>query len=218
MGSESYVAAPSDGRSAPGVLVLHAWWGLNDTMRGICDRLAAEGFVALAPDLFGDGSVATTPREAEALVKAVSDSAVVERAEQGLHALLGHPAAEGGRAGVIGFSFGAAYALWLSRRRPEVVAVVTFYGTEGGEGEFATSQAAYLGHYAPGDEWEPDELVDATETAIRAGGRTVAMHRYEGTRHWFFEPDRPEFDPAAAGLAWQRTVAFLHENLGVSAA
>ncbi|HZO89465.1 MAG TPA: dienelactone hydrolase family protein [Chthonomonadaceae bacterium] len=214
MNSEPYVAAPSEGRTAPGVLVLHAWWGLNDTFRGVCDRLAAEGFVALAPDIYGDGVIATTVEDAEAHMRAASDSAMRERVEWALDALLAHPAVVGRSVGVIGFSLGAAFALWLSRRRPEVGAVVTFYGTDGGSGDYAPSHAAYLGHYAPGDEWEPDEAVTATEEVIRAGGRSVAIHRYAGTRHWFFELDRPEFDPDVADLAWKRTIAFLRENLG----
>lgn len=214
METEPYVALPKGGRGGPGVLVLHAWWGLNDTFRALCDRLAAEGYVALAPDLFGDGFVAKTAEEAETRVSADVDGAALPRAEAALDALLVHPAIEGAQVGVAGFSFGAAPALWLGRKRPEVGAVGAFYGTDGGAGDYKASNAAYLGHFAAGDPWEPEQVVAATEATIRRGGRPVAFHRYEGTRHWFFEPDRPEFDPAAADLAWQRTLAFLRETIG----
>lgn len=207
-----YTSVPPEGRQGPGVLVLHAWWGLNETFRSVCDRLADDGFVGLAPDLFGDGRVVTTPADAEARVQSADWSAMEGRAEAGLDALLAHPALLGRQVGVVGFSLGAFNALGLSRRRPEIGAVVAYYGTNGGD--FSGSHAAYLGHFVPGDEWEADEDVDALAAAIRSAGREFVLHRYPGTRHWFVEPDRPEYDPEAAALAWDRTIAFLRENLG----
>lgn len=208
----THVAVPAAGRSGPGVLALHAWWGLNDTFRGLADRLAGEGFVAIAPDLFGDSKVVTTVEEAETRLEAASGKDMAARAESELDELLAHPAVIGRQVGVIGFSLGAAQALKLSQERPEVAAVVAFYGSA--DGDFSASHAAFLGHFAPGDEWEPDEGVDALEASLRAAGRSVTFERYPGTRHWFFEPDRPESDPAAADLAWTRTIAFLREHLG----
>jgi carboxymethylenebutenolidase len=210
--SATYVAVPAAGRSGPGVLVLHAWWGLNDTFRDLADRLADEGFVALAPDLFGDSGVVKTVDEAEARTEAASGADMAARAESGLEEVLAHPAVIGRQVGVVGFSLGAAWALKLSQHRPEVAAVVAFYGTA--DGDYSRSHAAYLGHYAPGDEWEPDDDVDTFEAKLRAAGRPVSFERYAGARHWFFEPDRPEYDRAAADLAWNRTIAFLREQLG----
>ena len=109
---------------------------------------------------------------------------------------------------------GAAWAIELAtgERPDDFAAVVLFYGA--GEGDFAPSRAAFLGHFAPGDEWEPDEGVAALEAAIRAAGKEVTFHRYPGAGHWFFEADRPDaYDPAAAELAWERTVAHLRRHL-----
>ena len=207
-----YVAVPSDGRVGPGVLVLHAWWGLNQTFRGVCDRLAEAGFVALAPDLYGDGAIATTVADAEARVGSADRAAMGARAAASLDELLAHPAVIGRQVGVIGFSLGAMWALHLSQRRPEIAAATVFYGSM--NDDYAASHAAYLGHFAPGDDWEPDEEVAAMEASIRRGGRDITAYRYPGTSHWFFEPDRPEYDAAPAELAWTRTIAFLREQLG----
>jgi carboxymethylenebutenolidase len=210
-GTRAYIARP-EVREGAGVLVLHAWWGLNDTFTGACDRLAAEGFIAVAPDLFGDGRIVTTVEEAEAQTEQAFGEAMLDRAEGGLDALLAERGLLGREVGVIGFSMGVPWALSLAERRPEIGAVVVFYGTGGGD--LGKSDAAYLGHFVPGDELEPDAGVDALVGTLREAGRDVTIHRYAGTSHWFIEPDRPEYDAEAANLAWERTIAFLRENLG----
>jgi carboxymethylenebutenolidase len=122
------------------------------------------------------------------------------------------PAVSEGPIAVIGFSLGAYWALHLSQVRPQDVnATVVFYGTD--DGDYQTARAAYLGHFAEHDAFEPLEAVRALEEKIRAAGREVTFHVYPGARHWFFEPNRPEYDPAAAELAWERTLAFLYDHL-----
>lgn len=206
-----YLALPATG-SGPGVLVLHAWWGLNGFFRGLCDRLAAEGFVALAPDAY-EGRVAATIPEAERLVNELKGDEYRAVVGGGIAALGAHPAARGGRVALLGCSLGASGALEWSVRQPEAVAaVVAFYGSRS-DLDFTDARAAYLGHFAEHDEWEPEEEVRATDEHLRAAARPVAFHRYPGTGHWFFEDDRPDaYDPAAAALAWQRTLAFLREH------
>jgi len=210
-GPEGYLALPSTGRG-PGVLVLHAWWGLNDTVKAFCERLAGKGFVVFAPDLY-HGQLATTVEDAERLAEALDNQQARADVAAAVD-LLTERTAPGGRGiAVVGFSLGAFYALDLSVSDPERVStVVLFYGT--GPGDYARSRAAYLGHFAEKDPFEPAENVDWLEGALRAAGRPVTFYRYPGTGHWFFEPDRTDaYDEAAATLAWERTLAFLKASL-----
>jgi carboxymethylenebutenolidase len=212
-GNRAYLAVPESGTGA-GVLVLHAWWGLTSVFTDVCDRLAAAGYVALAPSLFPGGATAATIAEAEVLRDAHDEAAVVEPVVQvATEQLRGLPAETGAQIGAIGFSLGAYWALHLSQVRPDdVSAVVVFYGTD--DGDYRTARAAYLGHFAEHDDFEPLEAVRALEAKIGAAGREVTFHVYPGTGHWFVEPNRPDvYDAAAAELAWERTLAFLKTRL-----
>ncbi len=211
--SKSYIAVPKSGKG-PGVLVLHAWWGLNDVFRGVCDRLAQAGFVALAPDMFS-GKVVQTVEEAEQLVSHLDwTKDIPPRILPAVDELRDHPAVSAGM-GVVGFSFGAFWALWLAEHQPEVLRAVTlFYGTNGGSGDFRQSHAAFLGHFAENDPNEPTEVVQAMEKKLKEDNCPTTFFTYPGAGHWFFEPDRPDaYNPAAAQLAWDRTIAFLREQL-----
>jgi carboxymethylenebutenolidase len=204
-----FLAAPPRG-TGPGALVLHAWWGLNDTIKAVCARLADAGFVAFAPDLY-HGQVAETIPDAEALGKALDANHLQAKAEiaEAVRFLIDRAGQADHGLAVIGFSLGAYYALNVSAADPDHIhTVVLFYGT--GDGDFDNARAAYLGHFAEDDEFEPPANVDGLEAALRQAGRPVTFYRYPGAGHWFFEPDRPQaYDPAAAGLAWDRTLAFL---------
>lgn len=207
-----YLAVPERG-SGPGVLVLHAWWGLTGVFTDVCDRLAAAGFVAFAPDLYG-GQTATTIDAAERLMEqsdfGLQRTIVVAAATY----LRAHPAVTGPAIGTIGFSMGANWALQLSTLQPgDVAAVVLFYGID--PIDLAASRAAYLGHFAEQDDYEPLQSVRALEEQIRSAGREVTFYVYPATGHWFFEANRPNaYDAASASLAWQRTIAFLEQHLG----
>src|SRR6266540_1335539 len=199
---QGFLAVPLTGKG-PGVLVLHAWWGLNDTMKAFCTQLAESGFVAFAPDLY-HGKVADTIPDAENLGKALDANHLQAKAEIAeATKFLNERAGQADRGlAVIGFSLGAYYALDLSNADPEHIgSAVIFYGT--GADDFSNSRAEYLGHFAENDEFEPQSNVDELEEALRRAGRPVRFYRYSGTGHWFFEPDRSQaFNPAAASLAW----------------
>lgn len=204
-----FLAQPPGGPGAP-VLVLHAWWGLNDTVKAYCTQLAAAGFTVFAPDLYR-GQVTEQVAEAERL-----SSALLGRLEQPRADLAAAAAFVHGQAGrparglaVVGFSLGAFFALDLSVSDPQHVhSVVVYYGTR--PGDYAAARASYLGHYAETDPFEPTTEVDALQAALRRAGRPATFHRYPGTGHWFAEADRVQaYDAAAAALAWQRTLAFL---------
>lgn len=205
-----YLALPTQG-SGPGVMVLHAWWGLNSFFHELCDRLAGAGFVAFAPDLY-QGRVVATIDEAEQLLNQRDTPAMQAIAEGALAYLRAHPAVRGAGVAALGFSMGAAWAAEMASAAPaDIPAVVLFYGTVGAD--FAAARAAYLAHFGENDDFEPIDGVRQMEADIRAAGREVTLHVYPGAQHWFFETDRPEYDAPAAELAWQRTVEFLREQL-----
>ncbi len=209
---DGYLAVPPGGEGDP-VLVLHAWWGLNDEMKAFCRRLAESGFTAFAPDLY-HGRIADTIPAAEALGKALDANEHQARAEiaEAAAFLVDRAGAADRGLAVVGFSLGAYYALELSVSASEMVhSVVIFYGT--GVEDFNGSRATYLGHFAENDEFEPQSSVDALEAAIRRAGRPVTIYLYPGVGHWFFESDRPQaYNPTAAELAWERTRAFLRRS------
>jgi carboxymethylenebutenolidase len=212
---QGFLAVPPAGQG-PGVLVLHAWWGLNETIKAFCTRLADSGFVAFAPDLY-HGKVAEDIAGAEALGKALDANHLQARAEIAQATLfLNETVGQDGRGlVVIGFSLGAYYALDLAAAEPEHIrSVVIFYGT--GPADFTRSKATYLGHFAENDEFEPRSNVDELEQSLRRAGHPVTFYHYPGTGHWFFEPDRPAYNPAAASLAWDRTLAFLKRSFAVA--
>ncbi len=206
-----YLALPRGG-SGPGVLVLHAWWGLNGFFKGVCDRLAQEGFVALAPDFY-HGKIATTIEEAERLAEERDKKQGLAEMTAAVTYLRRHPAVQGQGIGCLGFSMGGWSAFELSCVLPsEIVAVVSFYSS-GPAAEYAAATAVYQGHFAKGDEWEDDEYVDQLETALQAAGREAAFYRYSGVKHWFMEENRPEYNAETARVAWQRTLDFLRGAL-----
>jgi carboxymethylenebutenolidase len=196
--------------TAPGVVVLHAWWGLNDDVIAYADRLASSGFRVVAPDIF-DGRVAKTIEEAEKLTQAGDEVAedIVLAAVDELSTRIGPD----GRLAVLGFSFGAAYAIWAPSKRQRLAGSVVYYGSYWGD-FLAQSKAPLLGHFAEHDPFEPEENVAALEAGLREARRAATVHRYPGTGHWFAEPSRTDaYNRDAAELAFDRSVTFLNEQL-----
>jgi carboxymethylenebutenolidase len=212
-----YLAVPERG-IGPGVLVLHAWWGLTDVFKQVCDRLAEAGFVALAPDLY-HGKTTAALEEAQALGASLDQD--VERWRGDIAGAVQvlrqhdatHLANERSKLAFVGFSLGGAYALDMSVNLAEdISAVVTFY-TAYTEPDYSRATAAYLCHFAEHDPFEPAESVAEMEQVLQAAGRPVTVYTYPGTKHWFFEENRPEYDAEAARVAWERTSEFLHQRL-----
>ncbi len=205
----AYLAEPENG--GPGILLLHAWWGLKPFFKQTCDRLAEQGFIVLAPDL-REGQIARTIDEAEQLNQKSNSRRTGEIVTAVEDYLLGLPGRKSDRIGVIGFSLGAAWALSVAAEMPEkVAATVLFYGS--GDEDLAKVRSKILGHFSEVDEWESYDQTQAAEQKMRAAGIDVKFHIYPGKAHWFVEEDRPEYDAAAARLAWDRTSHFLKQNL-----
>jgi carboxymethylenebutenolidase len=209
--TNQYLALPANG-NGKGILVLHAWWGLNDFMRRLCQRLAEEGYTALAPDLY-HGKTAMTIDEAKALRGKLKREQVNADILAGLEALKSTPSVTHPRLGLIGFSLGAYMALGLSVEHPaDFGAVSAFYGAR--NADYSAAQAAYQGHFAETDPYESVSGVKKLEKALKAAGRPATFYTYPGTGHWFFEDDRPDaYNAPAAQLAWKRTLEFLQGAL-----
>jgi carboxymethylenebutenolidase len=181
---------------------------LNPFFKEVCDKLAAQGFTALAPDLY-QGRLANTIDEAKALMENRDSELmgdIVKAAKDHLAAL------NAGRLiGVLGFSMGASWSLVLATSEPDIAAAVLFYGSDGVD--FSKIKAKILGHYAEEDDWEPLDGIKAMEADMKTAGLDVTIHTYPKAGHWFVENDRPEYDSASALLAWSRTFEFLRKNL-----
>jgi carboxymethylenebutenolidase len=196
-----------------GIIVLHAWWGLNDFIKGFCEQLAKEGFIVLAPDLY-HGKIATTIDEAKRLRSKLKPDQVSTDILSAVERLQNNPAVMNRSLAVVGFSLGAYWALWLSLERPTAIKAVTvFYGTK--NADYAQTQAAYLGHFAGSDAWVAKSGIKKLEKNLQSAHRQATFYIYEGTGHWFFEKDRKEaYNAQAAQLAWKRTLEFLQVQLG----
>lgn len=208
---QCYLAEPYMGAGGPGILLLHAWWGLKPFFQQTCDRIAEQGFVVLAPDL-RDGHVAKTVDEAQEMMDKSDNRQVEAMIMNAKNYLLHYPSRIKRKIAVIGFSMGAAWALDVAADRPQhVAAVVTFYGA--GDVDVSALHARIIGHFSDVDEWEPYDGIKGLERKMKAAGVDVEFYTYPGKAHWFVEEDRPEYDAAAARLAWNRTFAFLKQTL-----
>jgi carboxymethylenebutenolidase len=190
---------------APGVLLLHPWWGVTPAVRWWADQLVAAGRRVLVPDLF-DGATASTEDEAEAL----ADAALADPATAELVAGCADTLADDGLPWVaMGFSLGAFLACPLAGRGAAAPdELVLFYGGRPPAGSDVRIRRVEL-HVAPGDPWFSAEELEEVSSGFRGAGAEVVVHRYEGARHWFAEPGSPGFDAAAAELARNRVVTRL---------
>ena len=192
-----------------GVLVLHPWWGLNDDVRASAERLRRDGYQVATPDLY-HGRVATTIEAAKSLSREVSknwQSAMTE-IEEAFEKL--SPQAD--RVAVLAWSMGVWFSWQLAQGHPDrIKGLVSYYGY--GEVEQGKPLPPILGHFAENDEYEALADVRDAEKKVVENGGDVTFHVYPGTRHWFDEPSRPEYDKAASELAFGRTLAFLKKQL-----
>ncbi|MEO0539823.1 MAG: dienelactone hydrolase family protein [Cyanobacteria bacterium P01_A01_bin.105] len=211
-----YLAKPADATGPlPGLIVIQEWWGLNDNIRAMTRRLAHEGYVALAVDLYG-GEVADTPDQARALVQAALQAP--EQLTQNLVAAYEYLENEqqAPAIGSIGWCFGGTWSLNTALALPtELDAAVIYYG-----GQIATDpgvleplQMPIQGHFGELDSNPSPETVAAFEAALDGLGKAADVYLYEGANHAFANPSGTRYNAAAAELAWERTVEFFGEHL-----
>ncbi|MCB1245809.1 MAG: dienelactone hydrolase family protein [Acidimicrobiia bacterium] len=192
----------------PGVVVLHAWWGLVDDITDYADQLAGRGFTVVAPDLVR-GTTAATVADAERIVNGADD----DHCEAVTLAAVDWLAANGvSSVGTVGFSFGAWWAVVASGARSNVRGSVVYYGAAVPD-NIGSSDAPVLANMAENDPFESDEFIQMMVNGLTDAGRRIDLHTYPDTGHWFAEPSRDAYAPAAADLAFNRTVQFLTESL-----
>jgi carboxymethylenebutenolidase len=213
--ARGYLAEAKDPK-APGVVVIQEWWGLQGQIKAVCDRLAAAGFTALAPDLYGGKVI---PYHDSAAAGAAMSSLDFQRStDEDVRGAVRHLAARGAKVGLTGFCMGGAVTVVGAVRIPELSAAVCFYGLPPENvARPEDIRVPFQGHFASQDDWVTPAAVDAFEKRLRAAGKTFEIYRYEG-RHAFMNSDRKEvYADHAAKLAWDRALAFLRKHLGASA-
>jgi carboxymethylenebutenolidase len=213
-----YLAGPADKPDAPGVVVIQEWWGVNDQIRGMADRLAAAGYRALVPDLYRGKSTV----EAEEANHLMSELNFADAASQDIRGAVQHLKAGGGKVGVIGFCMGGALALLAVTMAPELDAGVTWYGYPPLEYvDAAKIKVPLLGHWGTQDEFFKIAGVDQLEEKLRAANVKYEFHRYLAHHAFGNEtaagPHRipqTQYDAVWAQQAWDRTLRFCGRWLG----
>ncbi len=212
-----YLAEPAQGAKAPAIVVIQEWWGLNDQIRGVADKLAAAGYRALVPDLYR-GKVAVEAKEAEHLMTGLNFG---DAAGQDVRGAAQHLKASGSaKVGVTGFCMGGALTLLAAVNVPEASAAVVWYGYPPLEYVDATKIKAPLqGHFATEDQAFPIAKVDELEKKLKAASVKYEFYRYKAKHAFANETANErklamlEYNPQAAELAWKRTMDFLARNL-----
>jgi carboxymethylenebutenolidase len=209
-----YLASPT-GERGPATIVLQEWWGVDDHVRSICDRLAAEGFFALAPDLY-QGETTTQPSEAEQKMMALSMEKVEQQMCGAAEFLASRPGFEGTGVGSVGFCLGGGLSLWAAANCSRVTAAVTYYYVmPHGKPDFANIKGPVLGHFGTADEFISHAEAQALESELAEAGVDVSFNYYDDAGHAFFNDTNRlgTHDPDAAQLSWERTVSFLRGAL-----
>ncbi len=206
-----YLATPAAGKG-PGVLVIQEWWGLVGHIKSVCDRFAAEGFTALAPDLY-HGKTTNEPDEAGKLFMALN----IAQAEKDLRGAATYLAQHSStsKIGAVGFCMGGQLALFAATLNPNVGAAVDFYGVHPNvKPDYAKLHGPVLGLFAAKDQFVTPQVARELDAAIKKAGKSSEIHIYPNVDHAFFNDERADvYDQAAAADAWKRTLGFFRAHL-----
>jgi carboxymethylenebutenolidase len=209
--TQGYLATPASGKG-PGVLVIQEWWGLVGHIKNVCDRFAAEGFSALAPDMY-HGQTASEPDGAGKLFMALN----IAQAEKDLRGAATYlaPHSSTARLGAVGFCMGGQLALFAGTLNPTVGAVVNFYGIHPNvKPDYSKLSGPVLGLFAENDGFVTPQVARDTDAAIKKAGKTSEITIYPNVDHGFFNDDRPDvYNKTAADDAWRRTLAHFRQHL-----
>jgi carboxymethylenebutenolidase len=209
--TSGYLATPASGKG-PGVLVIQEWWGLVPHIKNVCDRFAAEGFTALAPDMY-HGKTANEPDGAGKLFMALN----IGQAEKDLRGAAQYlaPQSSTKKLGVVGFCMGGQLSLFAATLNPSIGACVNFYGIHPNvKPDYSKLSGPVLGLFAERDGFVTPKTAQEVDAAIKKAGKSSEIHIYPGVDHAFFNDDnKGAYNKAAADDAWRRTLAFFRQNL-----
>lgn len=206
------LALPEGAERAPAVVLLQEWWGVNDHIRSIATRLAGEGFIALAPDLYrGETVPLSNEARAAELMNSLDRPRALEAVAGAVEHVRAHPRSTG-KVAVLGFCMGGALALATGCDVRDLAAVVSFYGLPQ-QAEYAKLGAPVVLHVGKKDGWVTPEAADELKKQLETHGKSIEVFLYD-CDHAFFNDTRAEkYSPEDAKKAWERTIAFLRTHL-----
>jgi len=208
---EGYLAKAGKA-NAPGVVVIQEWWGLQDQIKGICDRFALAGYDALAPDLF-NGTVIPY-HDSEAAGREMNSLNFVEATDQLVRGAAQFLLRSSPKVAVAGFCMGGAMAVLGACRVPEFSAAITFYGLPPETvAKPVDVKVPVQGHFSNSDDYVTPEKVDEFEKGMKEAGKSIEVYRYDAS-HAFMNEQRSVHDRTCAELAWGRIRAFLSQHIG----
>lgn len=204
-----YLASPAGSDKVPGIVVIQEWWGLNDQIKGVAERLAALGYRALVPDLY-KGKVTVDAAEANHLM---TDLNFADAATQNVRGAAQHLKQTSAKVGVVGFCMGGALTVLAAMYAPESDACSSWYGFPPDEaGDVRTIRKPLQLHFAEEDGFFTSDKAKALEAKLREGDVPFESYWYKAG-HAFFNQDGPNHNPKAAMLAWERTTEFFAKHL-----
>ena len=216
--ASGYLATPATG-SGPGVLVIQEWWGVDASLKQMADRLAAAGFVALAPDLYhGEVAGHTEMDKAASLMQSLPPDRAAKDMSGAVDYLAGHKAVTSKSIGVVGFCMGGMLSFLIAASRPDKVkAIVPFYGFPQGaaEPDWTKMTAEVSGHMAENDSFFPPAAAHALESKLRGMGKKITMTVHPGTGHAFMGPHNAlgTLNEKLAARIWPEAVSFLQKTV-----
>jgi carboxymethylenebutenolidase len=209
-----YLAMPDAAGQHPALVVIHEWWGLNDWVKEQARKLAEQGYVALAVDLYR-GEVTYDPSLADELMRSVPRDRAIRDLKAGFDYLAARPEVKKEKIGALGWCMGGEYSLQLAINEPRLAACVVNYGALPTDpADIRKIQAPMLGNFGADDRDVPQSAVESFEKAMNAANRSVDLKIYPGAGHAFENPgNKLGYRELAAHNAWERTLTFLDHNL-----
>lgn len=204
-----YYAEPSQGSTAPGIVVIQEWWGLNDQIRRVADQLAEQGYRVLVPDLY-QGHVTVEAAEAQHYMEGLDFG---DAATQNIRGAVQHLKQHSPKVAVMGYCMGGALTVLSAVYVPEADAAVCWYGVPPAEAaDTSTITIPFQGHFAQQDEYFAPDQVKQLENSLQAGGVSYELYWYDA-HHAFANETGTSYDPASAQLGWERSLAFLSQAI-----